>query len=94
MIPPPPHPGSQSGLRPRLPRVLVVDDQPRVAGSPSAVLSPEFDVRSTGNPHEALAWLRLKVAEQMKTALARAEATRRFHRERAEFRRRSSELAA
>jgi len=60
-------------------------------GPPVAMI---WNRRPLYDPDEALAWLRLKVAEQMKTALARAEATRRFHRERAEFRRRSSELAA
>jgi hypothetical protein len=60
-------------------------------GPPVAMI---WNRRPLYDPDEALAWLHLKVAEQMKTALARAEATRRFHRERAEFRRRSGELAA
>jgi CheY-like chemotaxis protein len=46
-----------SGAMGRGARILVVDDEPRVAEALKVVLSDEFDVRATSDPREALAWL-------------------------------------
>ena len=42
-----------SGVRPRVPRVLVVDDEPGLADALRALLSDEFDVRCTTRSLEA-----------------------------------------
>jgi CheY-like chemotaxis protein len=46
-----------SGTSPRVPRVLVVDDEPLIAESMRLVLSDDFDVTSTTDPADALARL-------------------------------------
>jgi CheY-like chemotaxis protein len=46
-----------SGLRPRVARVLVVDDEPMVAKSLQLVLAKEFDVSRTTEAERALDWL-------------------------------------
>ena len=62
-------------------------------GPPVAMI---WNRRPMYDPDQALEWLRAKVEASNKAALARAEATRKYHKERAEFRRRamSGELAA
>ena len=51
------HPRTTSGTTQRVARVLIVDDEPLVADSLRLVLADEFDVSSTTDPTEALAWL-------------------------------------
>jgi CheY-like chemotaxis protein len=46
-----------SGTRPRIGRVLVVDDDPRFVELLRLVLSGEFEVRGTTDPWQALAWM-------------------------------------
>jgi CheY-like chemotaxis protein len=46
-----------SGLRPRVARVLVIDDEAMVAKSLQLVLATEFDVTRTTEPEQALEWL-------------------------------------
>jgi CheY-like chemotaxis protein len=48
---------AEPGSRPKVARVLVIDDEVRVAAALSRMLSDEFDVRSTTRPAEALQWL-------------------------------------
>jgi CheY-like chemotaxis protein len=48
---------AEPGSRPKVARVLVVDDEVRVAAALSRMLSDEFDVRSTTKPDEAVQWL-------------------------------------
>jgi CheY-like chemotaxis protein len=50
-------PRSVSGVRPCVPRVLVVDDELLVVQSLQLVLSGEFDVAGTTHPEQALAWI-------------------------------------
>lgn len=49
--------GYESGVRSRFLRVLVVDDEIPLALVMARLLSDEFDVTTTTNPAEALAWL-------------------------------------
>lgn len=51
------HSRTASGTTQRVARVLIVDDEPFVADSMRLVLADEFDVSSTTDPTEALAWL-------------------------------------
>src|SRR5579862_9746509 len=46
-----------SGMRPRVARVLVIDDEAMVAKSLQLVLAGEFDVTRTTEPEQALEWL-------------------------------------
>jgi CheY-like chemotaxis protein len=46
-----------SGTVPRIPRVLVIDDDALVARALRRVLSDEFDVSATTRPLDALEWL-------------------------------------
>jgi CheY-like chemotaxis protein len=46
-----------SGLRPRIARVLVVDDEPMVGKSLQLVLASEFDVTLATESERALEWL-------------------------------------
>ncbi len=50
-------PRTSSGVRPCVPRVLIVDDELLVVQSLQLVLSGEFDVAGTTHAEQALAWI-------------------------------------
>lgn len=52
-----PGPPSDSADRPRAARVLVIDDEIRIASAVRRLLSDEFETNATTRPDEALEWL-------------------------------------
>src|SRR5450432_2678704 len=57
MVPKTGRPTPLSGMRERVARILVIDDEDKVARSLQLVLAQEFDVSRTTEPERALDWL-------------------------------------